>query len=523
MMKNNSYYKFIIIFLTLIGSVFILFILNNIEKKNIKEYLIYKNQNINQQYEATFKEFKLISDYIYLTHFDKKDFKNLFFIEDNIEKKKKIYNYLSPIFNKSKNFYLNNFHIYSKDNKSIVNFNNLIFNDEQKLTSRKIIKKLNNSNQDLYGFDICKTTTGYRFFYKIEYNNNHIGIFEISFSFKSLAKELQENFNLKSNLILNKEKLENMSFYNEYKETPIKSLMKHKEEDNIYINKYLPVLNNIYINDKIKENFNNYLNKKNYLSNFIDYDNNDIIIIKPLINKINQELNGFYIIYNNNNSINNIIDNFLIIKIISIILFILINFYFYKEKLKRIKYLLHKKKLSELAEKDDLTKIYNKRIFNEFLKKEIRNTKRNYNVEKGSYIILFDIDNFKKINDEYGHIVGDNVLKELSEIVKSTIRENDIFARWGGEEFVIIAKSYPISNSLVFAEKIRKLVEETKLSDLNITISLGIAKILKNDNEESLIKRADRFLYEAKRTGKNKVCYEQNVLALLNNNPNEKK
>jgi len=125
-------------------------------------------------------------------------------------------------------------------------------------------------------------------------------------------------------------------------------------------------------------------------------------------------------------------------------------------------------------------------------------------------IIMFDIDNFKKINDTYGHTIGDMVLTKLAEIIKKEIRKEDLFIRYGGEEFLIILPNSNLQNTYKVAEKIRQQIENLEINigekHLKFTISVGISEI--RDNDTSLfdaIKRADINLYKAKRNGKNRV------------------
>lgn len=169
-------------------------------------------------------------------------------------------------------------------------------------------------------------------------------------------------------------------------------------------------------------------------------------------------------------------------------------------------------KLYQEAEKlsitDGLTKIYNHRYFQERLSMEIKRIDRYNGVLS---LIMADIDSFKKINDMYGHAVGDFTLKKVAEILKNNFRETDIVARYGGEEFAIILPETNSAGAKVAAERMRKLIEEHNFSagkkkNLKITISCGIAEYPASaTTKEELIKNADEALYRAKREGKNRV------------------
>ena len=156
---------------------------------------------------------------------------------------------------------------------------------------------------------------------------------------------------------------------------------------------------------------------------------------------------------------------------------------------------------------DGLTQIYNKRYFIETLEREIG---RAHRYRRELSLIMFDIDHFKKINDTYGHLAGDHVLKQLASVIKGRIRREDILSRYGGEEFAIILPEIDNYNSLQFAEKIRALVEKAVFrfedTDIPVTISIGVASMAADLQEpHEFIRIADGHLYEAKSNGRNRV------------------
>jgi diguanylate cyclase (GGDEF)-like protein/PAS domain S-box-containing protein len=125
-------------------------------------------------------------------------------------------------------------------------------------------------------------------------------------------------------------------------------------------------------------------------------------------------------------------------------------------------------------------------------------------------LILFDIDDFKKVNDTFGHNAGDNVLIQIAEIVRTMVRNSDIFARWGGEEFVILQMDTPFEGTITFAERLRKEIEHSTFKDISpITISMGVAQYDGTGSIEAFIKKADDAMYEAKKEGKNRVVVDR--------------
>ncbi|HEY3445948.1 MAG TPA: GGDEF domain-containing protein [Myxococcales bacterium] len=157
---------------------------------------------------------------------------------------------------------------------------------------------------------------------------------------------------------------------------------------------------------------------------------------------------------------------------------------------------------------DGLTQIFNKRYFLETLEREVS---RCHRYGRALTLAMIDIDHFKKINDTYGHLAGDYVLKMLASAVKTKIRREDVFARYGGEEFALILPEVEIVGAVSTAEKVRKVVEKQRFTFedqvIPVTISLGVAAISNTINEvQTLLKAADEKLYDAKQSGRNKVC-----------------
>ncbi len=164
------------------------------------------------------------------------------------------------------------------------------------------------------------------------------------------------------------------------------------------------------------------------------------------------------------------------------------------------------KELEEQAIIDELTKAYNRKSFNERVNERIELFKR---YESYFCMALLDIDNFKVVNDTYGHDIGDKVLIKVSQIIKQNIRTTDTLFRIGGEEFVILYPKTLLDEAFSSAEKIRTLIKKENIIENHpITISIGLAQINKNDNKDTIFKRVDDLMYISKKNGKNKTTVE---------------
>jgi diguanylate cyclase (GGDEF)-like protein len=156
---------------------------------------------------------------------------------------------------------------------------------------------------------------------------------------------------------------------------------------------------------------------------------------------------------------------------------------------------------------DGLTQIYNKRYFTETLEREIGRAQR---YRRDLSLILFDIDHFKTVNDTFGHLAGDSVLKQLANVIKARIRREDVLARYGGEEFAILLPEIDHHNALAFGDKIRKLTEKAAFrfedTEIPVTVSVGITTLTPEIQDVTeFVKLCDDNLYAAKAGGRNRV------------------
>ncbi|EKD42086.1 MAG: FHA/GGDEF protein [uncultured bacterium] len=162
----------------------------------------------------------------------------------------------------------------------------------------------------------------------------------------------------------------------------------------------------------------------------------------------------------------------------------------------------------EMGVKDPVTNTYNKRYFLDRVQEEFAFAKRKH---VNLALVMFDLDHFKMVNDTYGHLAGDLVLQKVAQIVSGTVREGDIFARFGGEEFVIVMREANIKNALDLAERIRNLISQAIIihddQKIKITISCGLAEVEESHKDYlDLIAMADQYLYRAKKQGRNRTC-----------------
>ena len=156
---------------------------------------------------------------------------------------------------------------------------------------------------------------------------------------------------------------------------------------------------------------------------------------------------------------------------------------------------------------DGLTDVHNKRYLVEQLEREISRAMRH---ERALTMVMCDIDHFKNVNDEYGHLAGDHVLKEVAQLAKSRLRPDDVLARYGGEELAVILPETDLAGGVRIADELRALIADASFQfedeDIGVTISCGVAELDGDWQSYDFVKAADAQLYEAKRGGRNRVC-----------------
>lgn len=163
-------------------------------------------------------------------------------------------------------------------------------------------------------------------------------------------------------------------------------------------------------------------------------------------------------------------------------------------------------KLRIMAHTDALTGINNRRRFLELLTGEIRRAER---TGLPLSMMMIDIDYFKNVNDRFGHVIGDQVLRHFVAISQSSVRDIDVIGRLGGEEFGVLLPGTSQANAYIVAERLRSGIENRKFisteKEINITVSIGLAELIAGESEDQLIRRADTAMYMAKQNGRNRV------------------
>lgn len=171
---------------------------------------------------------------------------------------------------------------------------------------------------------------------------------------------------------------------------------------------------------------------------------------------------------------------------------------------------LYHEEIYRLTINDGLTQIPNKRYLMDFLERELARAKRH---DRPLHLAMLDLDHFKSINDEFGHVAGDGILRGVAQILQDEVRRDELAARFGGEEFTIVLPETSLDEAIAFCERVRESIARHAFTDngkaINVTVSVGLSGVERGFDAEQFIAAADRELYRAKESGRDRVMYRK--------------
>ncbi|MCD6322471.1 MAG: diguanylate cyclase [Clostridiales bacterium] len=366
---------------------------------------------------------------------------------------------------------------------------------------RDSVRIANEEERYVEGFEEGRIFNGYRFEYPLYYNEEIIGCVEISLSYASITRLMENLFETQSVFILKS------------------SIVNEKVFDDLIEAGYIPApfapdyyidSETIeYIQDNTDSCFFNELNEELVIQEktsqlgdgstfFVDikHENTEYGIVFLNIDNIAEEHAGYLVFINNYNFYNyaktyklhTIMLAIMWAMMVAIVLLFVIN----RGRIEKITYF------------DKLTGVYNRNKLYGVAETEMQ---RDFRYKNNLSLILFDIDKFKSVNDVYGHMMGDKVLRKIAAKVLSNIRGTDTLFRYGGDEFLILLPSTNLMQAKQVAQKINRLIEKEIWEGYNepITVSIGVAQYNREETFEQLIHRTDIMLYKAKNSGRNGV------------------
>ena len=413
---------------------------------------------------------------------------------------------LSPTYLEMKNYHVRQFHFHLPNAISFLRFHRPELFGDSLAKVRETIVYEDKNKTFISAFEEGRIFNGFRNVYPIFKGDEFVGTVEISFSFEGIEDFLSKINSTTYLFMIENKIVSEKVFKNDKKKNYIKSQFLGFDYDKKTLNDSMQIgLKEAYIiNKDISKEVQQRLKEGKLFSiNFKNkkiYDNHSIIIsFSPVVN-LDDKVVAYIIHYKFGDFIDIILKNlkilFFVLTLLAFILSAILTSILLRERKKQE--LMH-----ELAVKDALTGIYNRHGVNDLLNQKLAEFSR----DKIAFsVIFFDIDLFKRVNGNYGHDIGDYVLENIAKIVSKEIRESDIFARWGGEEFILFLSNTTIEEALNVAEKLRRAIETHAFSDIDsITCSFGVTTLREEDSKTAFLKRVDTLLYKAKESGHNCV------------------
>jgi len=419
--------------------------------------------------------------------------------------REKLYKLLTPIYTYMKTKDVRQLHFHLKDSVSFLRFHKPKKYGDSLKGVRETLDYVNKYKVRISAFEEGRIFNGFRNVYPLFKGDKFLGTVEISYSFSAMANELSK-IDASSYLFMIKKSVVDSKVFKEeqsnYKESEFEDYVYDKATlvDNMQLRLKEIFKINRYVAHRVRERlaegklFSIYIKKKNI------YENSTIVISFIPITNIESKTVAYVVHYEFENFIDIVLKNSKILLYVLTLLVLLVT-------MSLMMVLLHEKRKQSIAYEfaihDALTGIFNRHGVNELINQQIEEVQRH---KKALSLIFFDIDFFKKVNDTYGHDIGDYVLVNIAKIVSDEIRSSDIFARWGGEEFIIFLPETPLVEAIEVAQKLRKSIETHAFSSIDsITCSFGVTALQGKENKTSFIKRADELLYKAKESGRNCV------------------
>ena len=430
--------------------------------------------------------------------------------EDRDFIRKKLYKTLLPTYKEMKKYGVVQLQFHLPKSMSFLRFHKPNKYGDSLAKVRETIDYVNKNKIPITAFEQGIMFNGFRNVYPLFLGRKFVGSVEISFSFLALQNFLTD-IDSSSYLFVLKQKVIKQKVIQSEQENYKSSSFKGYRYDTNTLNNTMQIpLSLLYKINKIVakqvekklqgcKTFSVSIQKKNI------YNNTPIAISFLPVTNLDDKVVAFIIHYSFEETISLLKNNNRRVTIAFSLLVFLLSLIL----LLYLLYLENKQmQTSDVATHDALTGIYNRRAINDILEQQLKEVER-YNKELS--VIFFDIDFFKNVNDTYGHDMGDIVLKNIASLVKGQLRDSDIFARWGGEEFIIFLPKTSEKNATNIAQKLRISIKEHAFDKIDtITCSFGVTQLSHDDDKTSFVKRVDTYLYKAKESGRNCVIDDEN-------------
>ncbi|MBS3991493.1 MAG: diguanylate cyclase [Erysipelothrix sp.] len=504
--RNLSKSYFILIFVVYITT---LIVINEGHVNRINNYVKMKGLQFHQSIADITNSYENFSDFIF--HSDINVNKVLGLMDqaskasesERVIIREELYSELFRVYTTAQNYDFNQLHFHLPSGESFLRFHKVSEFGDSLIGIRPSIKKIIEQKRINRGFEGGRFLSGYRFLYPLINNGQYVGSVELVISAKTIIKELYKSMDgLDVALIIKEDIIEvlredDIDEIHEYSLLSDEYLIEKENLNAVQNNgKSLKLIKDESFNEVLKNKIKDHFITEQSFNISLKFERKDYVVHFHSIKDFESNHVGYlYLISETNSIVSFGSERNQLVLIASAIMMLMISLF----------YLILKKEeeISKYAMIDSLTGIYNRGTFIDFAQRFFaRQTRDNLPIS----VAMIDVDYFKEVNDIHGHRVGDKILVEIVREISDSIRDSDILARYGGDEFVMLLPDTNIDVASIVLERVRSHIEHTPFLKVNsITISVGVHERLENETLEEVIQMADDALYEAKQNGRNIV------------------
>ena len=512
-LKNRDSIHFIwfslVVFILLIGT---MAMYRNIALNNQMNYLKQSNDAFHDQISVTIDRYEVFSEYLFNTLIDENVLEMMYDAsgEDSELRdvsREQLYHYLLDDYQLITAYDFRQLHFHLPNGDSFLRFHTPQRYGDNLFEYRTSIKRVNTDLEVVKGFEEGRIYNGYRFVYPLFYNDQHVGSVEVSISIATILDMLYVNEADRGHFFLMRAEVVHALVFEEY-----------------LGNYSISELSDFYYFDRVvyaQFNDQRVIFAGNEIDDFFDSIHDEvapkIIAMQPfyftteydgsyytlqfmsLINIDGNHVGYIFTVYEDLDFRSLILQDYVVYPVIVLFYGILYFSLFV--------YVKDKKRIIKLSQTDSLTGLYNRLYFNTVATKELERSKR---YDNQLSLIFMDIDHFKQINDTYGHLMGDEILREIANTLTHSVRQYDVVSRWGGEEFALLLPQTSRENACKVARKIKTIIAQTTFPvEDNITLSFGVASFSDVcQSMDDMFLEADKNLYRAKELGRDTIVSE---------------
>ncbi len=478
--------------------VLILFLITKDYQQRKSEFLERRLTVFQTRIDATGRTLSAFSRYVFEQIINRRDILSLMQQALHADEKQRheirklLYSTIKADYERLKDYNFRQLHFQLPDNTSFLRMHSPGKYGDDLSDVRETIRRTNETKEPVFAYEEGRIFNGYRFVYPLFLDGDHCGSVEVSFSMQSFLTILSQ--------------MEDSDYYFGIRRSVVDSVIFEEDRDR-YVDS---CFSSDYLFDRevMPQHRNEALfqSDKDKLKTLLESGQSGgiattqgagrrIILVHHVKNLAGVPV-ACFISVSDDEVLSHYFQDYLIIIGISLAIFLILL-------MAALLFIREREKLQYLSLTDMLTGLRNRVALVDILEQE---KDRSLRYEKPLSVMMIDIDNFKQVNDRFGHAEGDIVLKNLARLMRSTLRTSDYAARWGGEEFLVLLTDTPFDSGTIAAENFCAEVASSYLSSLTpVTISIGITSLVPGDSIDTLIARSDEALYEAKRQGKNRV------------------